>query len=116
MSHGGFSRRKLFRQGGLLAALPAFPFRSRLNSAPLPTMAGKLQLGPDIYKSLGVRPVINCRGTFTVVGGSLELPEVRAAQDAAAQHFVQLDELMEAAGQRLAELTGAEWGMVSAGC
>jgi L-seryl-tRNA(Ser) seleniumtransferase len=29
---------------------------------------------------------------------------------------VQLDELMEAVGQRLAELTGAEWGMVSAGC
>jgi L-seryl-tRNA(Ser) seleniumtransferase len=41
---------------------------------------------------------------------------VRAAKDAAAQHFVQLDELAEAIGKRLAELTGAEWGMVAAGC
>jgi L-seryl-tRNA(Ser) seleniumtransferase len=41
---------------------------------------------------------------------------VRAAKEAAAQHFVQLDELMERIGKRLAELTGAEWGMVSSGC
>ena len=33
-----------------------------------------------------------------------------------AQHYVQLDELADAVGRRLAELTGAEWGMVSAGC
>ena len=78
--------------------------------------AGKLQIGPEIYQSIGVRPLINCRGTFTVVGGSLELPEVRAAKDAAALHYVQLDELMDAVGRRLAELTGAEWGMVAAGC
>ncbi len=36
--------------------------------------------------------------------------------DAAARHYVQLDELADAVGRRLAELTGAEWGMVSAGC
>ena len=30
--------------------------------AAAPATAGKLQLGPDIYKSIGVRPVINCRG------------------------------------------------------
>jgi seryl-tRNA(Sec) selenium transferase len=34
----------------------------------------------------------------------------------AAQYYVQLDELAEGVGRRLAELTGAEWGMVSAGC
>src|SRR5206468_9408240 len=44
------------------------------------------------------------------------LPEVRAAIDAAAQHHVHLDELMAAIGARLAELTKAEWGMVSSGC
>ena len=60
--------------------------------------------------------MINCRGTYTVIGGSLELPEVTAAQQAAAQHFVQLDELADGVGQRLAELTGAEWGMISSGC
>lgn len=92
------------------AALPAF-----LGAAP--AMArGPLQTGPQIYQSIGVEPVINCRGTFTIIGASIELPEVRAAMDAAAQHYVQLDELADAVGHRLAELTGAEWGMVSAGC
>src|SRR3954469_23281213 len=81
-----------------------------------PTTAGKLQLGPDIYNSIGVRPVINCRGTLTVISGSLELPEVRAAVDAGGQHHVVLDELMEAVAARLAELTGAEWALVSSGC
>jgi L-seryl-tRNA(Ser) seleniumtransferase len=44
------------------------------------------------------------------------LPEVRAAMDAAARHYVHLDELAEAIGHRLATLTGAEWGLVTAGC
>ena len=70
----------------------------------------------DLYESIGVRPLINCRGTLTIIGGSIELPEVRAAKTAANQQHAQLDELMEAVGKRLAELTGAEWGMVSAGC
>src|SRR5690606_4045878 len=65
---------------------------------------------------IGVEPVINCRGTITAIGGSTELPEVRAAMEAAAQDYVQLDELAEGVGKRLAELTGAEWGVVSSGC
>jgi L-seryl-tRNA(Ser) seleniumtransferase len=36
--------------------------------------------------------------------------------DAAAQHYVHLDELTNAIGARLAELTGAEWGVVTSGC
>ena len=78
--------------------------------------AGPLKPGPEIYQSIGVEPIINCRGTFTIIGGSVERPEVRAAMDAASKYFVQIDELAAAVGQRLAELTGAEWGMVSAGC
>ena len=78
--------------------------------------AGPLVAGPEIYQSIGVEPVINCRGTFTIIGGSVELPEVRAAMDHAARHFVQIDELAEAVGRRFSEITGAEWGMVSAGC
>jgi len=70
----------------------------------------------EIYESIGVEPIINCRGTFTIIGGSIERPEVRAAMDAAAQSFVQYDELAFGAGKRLAELTGAEWGLVSSGC
>src|SRR5438309_3170116 len=110
---GGINRRELFRKGGLLA-VPGLFRGSRVSAAP--GVAEGLRVGPNLYESIGVRPLINCRGTLTIVGGSLELPEVRAAKDAAARHFVQLDELMEAIAKRLAELTGAEWGMVSAGC
>lgn len=70
----------------------------------------------NIFRSLGVEPLINCRGTFTIIGGSLERPSVRAAMDAASRNFVQYDELSDGIGKRLAELTGAPWGMVSAGC
>src|SRR5205085_7945871 len=76
----------------------------------------ELRAGKDVYQSIGVRPLINARGTFTIISGSLMLPEVRAAIDAAAQQHVHLDELMAAIGARLAELTKAEWGMVSSGC
>ena len=78
--------------------------------------AGALALGPQIYQSIGVEPVINCRGTFTAIGGSIELPEVRKAVDYASQNYVHIDELAMAVGKRLAAITGAEWGMVSSGC
>jgi D-glucosaminate-6-phosphate ammonia-lyase len=67
------------------------------------------------YLVLGVRPFINCCSVRTMHGGSLMLPQVRDAMAAASHQFVNLDELMEAAGQRLAELTGAEWGIVTCG-
>ncbi|HEX5320130.1 MAG TPA: hypothetical protein VFW46_13295 [Stellaceae bacterium] len=67
------------------------------------------------YEALGVRPFINCCSVRTMHGGSLMLPQVRAAIDAASRQFVNLDELMDAAGKRLAELTGAEWGIVTCG-
>jgi uncharacterized pyridoxal phosphate-dependent enzyme len=70
----------------------------------------------NIFRSIGVEPVINCMGTFTIIGGSLERPAVREAMEAASHNFVQYDELADGIGQRLADLTGAEWGMVSAGC
>lgn len=70
----------------------------------------------NIYRSMGVEPIINCRGSFTIIGGSIKLPKVKAVLDAASNNFVQLDELAEAVGKRLAELTKTEWGMVSSGC
>jgi uncharacterized pyridoxal phosphate-dependent enzyme len=118
-----WSRRELFRRSGLLmlpaifrggtaAAAPAAPPAGTLSA----TAMDGLRVGEDIYRSIGVRPLINARGTFTIISGSLMLPEVRGAIDAAAQHHVHLDELMAAVGARLAELTKAEWGMVSSGC
>src|SRR5260370_16328735 len=67
------------------------------------------------YLVLGVRPFINCCSVRTMHGGSLMLEQVRDGMAEAWGQFVKLDELMEAAGQRLAELTGAEWGIVTCG-
>jgi L-seryl-tRNA(Ser) seleniumtransferase len=44
----------------------------------------------NVYTRIGVRPVINGRGTWTYLSASLELPEVKAAQDAASKHFVNI--------------------------
>jgi uncharacterized pyridoxal phosphate-dependent enzyme len=69
----------------------------------------------NIYTRLGVKTVINCRGTWTYLSGSLEFPEVRQAQLEAAQHFVNMLELQRAVGRRLSELTGAESGIITSG-
>ena len=73
---GSPTRREVFQTGSLLA-LPA------LFGAMEARAEGPLTPGPRVYQSIGVEPVINCRGTFTIIGGSVELPEVRAAMDAA---------------------------------
>jgi L-seryl-tRNA(Ser) seleniumtransferase len=71
-----------------------------------PAAAAGSAAGP--YEALGVRPLINARGTFTILGGNIELPEVQAAKTRANQQHAHLDELAEAAGKRLGELIGAE--------
>ncbi len=106
----GYSRRDLFSQGGLLAAMQA------LGGSVRQAVAAGLELGPDMYRSIGVRPVVNARGTFTIITGSQTLPEVKRAMDLASRSFVDMDELMNGVSKRLAELTGAEWGIVTAGC
>jgi D-glucosaminate-6-phosphate ammonia-lyase len=112
--HRDLTRRELFQVGNVLA-MPVLLGGARAYAEGT-AEAGPLRPGPQIYQSIGVEPIINCRGPFTIIGGSVERPEVRAAMDAASRYFVQMDELADAVGQRLAELTGAEWGMVSAGC
>src|SRR6266478_6300842 len=106
----GMNRRDLFRNGGALAALGA------MRGGSAPAAAATLEIGKNIYQSIGVRPLINCKGTFTIISGSQTLPDVKRAMDEASRHYVDLDELMDGVGKRLAELTGAEWGIVTAGC
>ena len=68
------------------------------------------------YESIGVRPLINCMGTYTIISGSLMLPEVRQAVQEASKAYVHLDELMERVGARIAKLMECEWGIVTSGC
>src|SRR2546423_11991419 len=120
MSERAISRRELFRSGrdvgSLLAASALLGGKAELGLSAATHAESGLRAGPDVYQSIGVRPLINARGTFTIISGSTMLPEVRAAMDQAAQKYVHLDELAEAVGARLATLTGAEWGLVSNGC
>lgn len=80
------------------------------------TTAASFMAETNIFRRIGVEPVINCMGTYTIIGGSIERQAVREAMEAAAHNFVQYDELADGIGQRLADLTGAEWGIVTAGC
>lgn len=68
-----------------------------------------------IYSKLGVRPVINGIGTVTVLGGSIMSPEVVRAMDEASRYFVNIPELQQKAGARIAELLGVPAAMVTAG-
>jgi len=69
----------------------------------------------DIYDELGVRKIINCATTYTRIGGSTMAPEVAQAMADASQAFVDILELVEAVGKRLATLTNNEAAYVSNG-
>ncbi len=103
-------RREIIKRLGML------PIAGTVAHLSEPGDFGSVSEGPEIYNSIGVETIINCRGTFTIIGGSIERPEVIAAMEAASGYFIQYDELAAGIGKRLAELTGAEWGIVSAGC
>jgi D-glucosaminate-6-phosphate ammonia-lyase len=106
----------------VVKGLSLFPFAGGVVGGMSPmesvfsTPRGPLEPAANIYQSIGVEPVINCVGTYTIIGGSIEVPEVRTAMDAASGFFVQYDELAYGVGQKLADLTGAEWGVVTSGC
>jgi len=70
---------------------------------------------PDIYDDLGVRKFINGHATVTFLGGSLMPAEVTKAMADAARHFVEIDELQEKTGQRIAEWTHNDAAYVSCG-
>ena len=69
----------------------------------------------NIYKALGLTPIVNAAGTFTELGGSLMPAEVVAASNAASQHFVDFRELQDRVGQRIAEMLNVEAALVTGG-
>ncbi len=98
--------------------LAAAPLLSQIAARDLYAQAASA-MGKDprqnVYTRLGVKTVINCRGTWTYLSGSLEFPEVRQAQLEASEYFVNMLELQRAVGRRLSELTGAESGIITSG-
>ena len=61
-----------------------------------------------VYDHLGVRKRINAAANGTSIGGSIMLPEVVAAMREAGRSYVSMPELLEKAGNRIAELAGVE--------
>src|SRR5258707_14030877 len=107
-----FNRRNFLRLAAAVPLLGQIAAKNAMASAA--TVFGR-DARQNVYSRLGVKTVINCRGTWTYLSGSLEFPEVAAAQREASEYFVNMFELQHAASRRLAELTGAEAGMVTSG-
>lgn len=79
------------------------------------TKAGTPRRETTIYDRLGVATVVNATGTLTRVGGTLMDLEVLEAMRDASQHFVRMEDLQEAAGNIIAQITNAEAAYVTAG-
>ena len=108
------SRRKLLRNGAQAvlaggAALSAIPRLEAQGSAKSTPKA------VDYYQKLGVTPLINAAGTYTVLSASTMPDEVRAAIELAARSPVNLNELIEASGVYLAKQLRCEAALVTSG-
>jgi uncharacterized pyridoxal phosphate-dependent enzyme len=97
------------RRSLLLSPLAAALLPRRTYAAQLVSAHG------EIYRQLGVRPLINAAGTYTTLTGSLLVPQAREAMMEASKCFVPLVDLQRAAGARIAKLLGVPAAMVSSG-
>src|SRR5262245_60347536 len=101
------TRRRVLQAGAGLALSPVL-------AGGAPTAAAKPGRG-SVYEALGLKHVINATGTMTILGGSLMPPEVVAAWVDASKHFVNLLELHDKVGERIAKLIGVEAALVTTG-
>jgi L-seryl-tRNA(Ser) seleniumtransferase len=80
-----------------------------------PAQAATAPARPNVYEAIGVKTVINATGTVTILGGSLMPPEVVAAWTEASRHFVNMNELQDKVGERIAKLVNVDAAMVTTG-
>jgi L-seryl-tRNA(Ser) seleniumtransferase len=103
---------------GFLQALAAVPGIGTVLGWFAPSLVSAKPAAPtpeDVYKALGVQPVINAAGTFTMLGGSVMSSETLGAMAAAARRFVNLSDLHTAVGKQIAEMLGCEAALVTDG-
>ncbi len=114
------TRREVLKKTGALstfAALAPLASSAQSGSASCGNMLRDTGTPQDnLFTRLGVRPIINAHGTFTIITGSRSLPEVKQAMFEASHYFVHLDELMPKVGGEIARLMGAESAIVTTGC
>jgi L-seryl-tRNA(Ser) seleniumtransferase len=68
-----------------------------------------------IYEEFGVTPIINASGAVTRLGGAPMPDEVLTAFNEAAKASVPIEQLQAAASKAIAEATGTEAGLITAG-
>ncbi|MBI3840323.1 MAG: aminotransferase class V-fold PLP-dependent enzyme [Planctomycetia bacterium] len=68
-----------------------------------------------VYEELGLKPIINASGAITRLGGAPMSPGVLDAFREAAAESVPLEQLQGAASKVIAQVTGAEAGLVTSG-
>ena len=69
----------------------------------------------DVYRAIGVEPIVTASGTTTKYGGTRLRPEVMDVMNKAASVMVDILDLNRQAGKVIAEVTGAEAGLVTSG-
>ena len=69
----------------------------------------------EVYRRIGVRPIINAAGVVTRLGGSRIRPQALEVMAQAAGSLVNMAELNARAGEMVARVTGAEAGFVCNG-
>ncbi len=69
----------------------------------------------SLYADLGVRPVINAAGAYTILGGSALSPRVQRAMDDANRYFVEMRALLESSGKIVAGILGCEAAYITSG-
>lgn len=97
----------------ILRALAALPGLGALGACSAPQAAAGA--AADVIKRLGVRTFINAAGTYTAFTASLMPPEVFAAMHNASRQYVPLNDLHDAVGKRIAQLTKSEAALVASG-
>ena len=68
-----------------------------------------------IYGELGVKPILNARGAYTDLGGSILAPAVWGAMSESNRYYASIPELLEASGRAIATLVGADSARVTPG-
>src|SRR5580704_17813473 len=106
------TRRDVLKKTGALSTIAAIaPLASSAQSGSRVSWNTLRNTGTpqdNLFTRLGVRPIINAHGTFTIITGSRSLPEVKQAMFEASNYFIHLDELMAKVGSGIAMLTGID--------
>ena len=105
------NRRKLLKGMLSLPLVGGLLQNSHVLASPLNVSA----LGRDYFKELGLRSYINAAGTYTSLTGCMMRPEVMDAINYASKQYVQLEDIQERVGARIAELLGCEDAQVTSG-